>query len=274
MSGFKRNRGTPEDPGKPVKMSNLQRTPPNTQANPQPAASDPWTMQTEMIKKLFDRQSEEMKDAEIRQAKRIAEAEERITAAVDKRINQLEQVVEELHHQNEQLKKGNQELASRIIHLERETRQTNIIAAGIDFATPQEGYEKLNDVIQKATNGAVRAEGIRTFATRDGTKKIVARCRSDTEKRSLFRVKKNLTYQSGDGKVTPVYVNDDLPREDRIIQSRLVGIAKEKRKANHQVRIGTGKLMIDGIWHFYNDQTENIEPRPFRKISSNTTKDV
>ena len=51
-------------------------------------------MQTEMIKKLFDRQSEEMKDAEIRQAKRIAEAEERITAAVDKRINQLEQVVE------------------------------------------------------------------------------------------------------------------------------------------------------------------------------------
>lgn len=255
MSGAKRDRCSPDQIGRPGKMQNLQRTPTK--------ATDPWTQQTELIKSLFDRQSEEMKQAEERQAVRIAEAEERIKAAVDQRVTDLEHKVEEVQRRNEELTVANKELTLRITQLERDSRRTNFIATGIEFDTPNDGFKKLNEVVRSATNGAVSTDGIRTFTLKDGSKKIVAKCRTENDKRILFAQKKSLSTLCN-GTSRPIYLNNDLPREDREAQWHLRRIAKEKRAEGIEVRVAGNRISIGGKWFEWNTSDQKLNETNFR----------
>lgn len=76
-----------------------------------------------------------------------------------------------------ELEKGSGTLNSdRLLYLERSVRQRNIVATGIDFDNPQQGVEKLNQMIGAVTKGEIKVSGVRAFKPKNGKGLIVAEC--------------------------------------------------------------------------------------------------
>lgn len=194
---------------------------------------------------------------------RLGNFEQRVEATLSQELDSLKIRFKEVEETNESLRQENKELNQRLLLVERETRQLNFVASGIEFATPQEGYHKLRAVINAATNNQVQVTGIRTFNTKDG-KRIVAKCNNLDEKHKILLAKRNLSTTTTNGSRAPVYINDDLTKPDREAQSRLNVIAKEMRKTGRDVRMGFRKLKVDGEWLFFNETTNTLEKRTFR----------
>lgn len=58
--------------------------------------------------------------------------------------------------------------SERLLHLECAVRQKNIVVTGIKFDTPQQGYDKLNQMIGAVTQGGVSVTGMRAFKQKSG----------------------------------------------------------------------------------------------------------
>ena len=135
--------------------------------------------------------------------------------------------------------------------------------SGFEFTTQQEGFEKAVNTINTATSGKVGITALRTFSTAKG-KNIVAECKNE-DKRTIMQMKKKLEVIGSDGNPKPIFVNDDLTYEDRRTQATLVDLAKQKRLAGHDVRVGKGSVKVDGEWMQINSSTGQLEIRHFRK---------
>lgn len=204
---------------------------------------------------------------------RLNSFEQKIESTLNQELLALEQRCAQTEKTNEGLRMENMELRHRLLQVERDTRQLNFVASGIQFATPQEGYTKLKNTISTATNNEVRVTGIRILNMRDGAR-IVAKCNSLEDKIKIKQIKKTLSTVHADGTSAPIYINDDLPKPDREVQSRLNGIAKEMRKSGKDIRMGFHKLKVDGEWLHYNVETDGLEKRMFRARGEATNTDV
>lgn len=162
-----------------------------------------------------------------------------------------------------ELKIDNSNLRSRMVSLEREAKKQNILVSGIEFDAPKEGFDKLQKLINEEINDDIKITGLRTFKTRAETKVIVAACRNMEEKTKLFAKKKSLKIKDGD-KTTPVFINSDLPKEDREIQRKLRTLAKQKRDQGCEVNLAGNKMKIDGKWFRWNGEEEKLVETTFR----------
>lgn len=151
-------------------------------------------------------------------------------------------------------------LSGRIVQLERDARQLNIVVSGIEFETPKQGYVKLNKMINTVTEEKINVVGLRAFKTQSGRGMIVAACRNMEEKLCILRAKKKFVSTEGD-EIKPVYIDNDLHQQDRVVQGRLRSIAKEEREKGKDVKVALGKIKIDGEWLHFNIDTNNVEPR-------------
>lgn len=197
---------------------------------------------------------------------------------MDEKLCVLEHKLEALSEENDKLKKRNAALEDRVenlervgrvqsslisermVQLERDNRQLNIVATGIDFATPKQGYVKLNKMINAVTDEKINVIGLRAFKTQSGRGMIVAACSNMEEKLCILRAKKKFVATEG-GVIKPIYIDNDLPQQDRVVQERLRFIAKEERNKGKEVKVALGKLKIDGEWLYFNTDTDNVEPR-------------
>lgn len=211
------------------------------------------------------KQAQDHKDA-------LKNTEQRLTDTINNQIAALSGEIAAIKNENKELKELtanlNQkvsQLESRILLSERDNRRLNIVASGIDFESPQEGYAKLQQIIEKATDRRISVTGIRTVnATSAGKKKIVAVCSNLEDKRCIMRLKKNFT-DLNPTNPKQVYVDDDLPFEDREVQRRVREIAKELRAKGKDVLISFRKIRVDGEWQYFNEKTNSLEGRSFRK---------
>ena len=69
---------------------------------------------------------------------------------------------------------------------------------------------------------------------------------------------------TGELQKDPIYVDDDLPPEDRAAQAKIREIARVKRSNGHEVRIAARKIRIDGEWLYWNETTNQFENGTFR----------
>lgn len=208
---------------------------------------------------------------------------ESLRVTVDSKFKELEEKIDEMDSCNKELQEKNAELEKRItkmelnnnipsgmsqrlLYLERSARKLNIVATGIACEDPSDGFSKLNNAIGVATEGKVQVEGIRILQQRSGKPKIIASCKSLPDKRLLMQNKKRLA--TIDDKKTPIFVDDDLPPEDRSAQARLREIAREKKSNGHEVRVAFRRLKIDGEWHFFNESSNQLETNSFRTPSN------
>lgn len=211
-------------------------------------SADPVTFQ--QMKEMFDTQ-----------AKRIEDSENRIRSDVRVMVDDMQERIRAVQEENEYLKAENVGIKARLLQVERETRKTNLVASGIDFVSPREGFDKLGKVIENAVGKKLRITGIRTFATSNG-RKLVAACESVADKQLIMANKKLMKTTTGDSP-KPVYIDDDLPKEDREQYGRARELARKMREEGKNVRSTRNRLKIDEKWFYLNPRTNQLEPSTF-----------
>lgn len=161
-------------------------------------------------------------------------------------------------------------LERKMIKTERDNLRLNIVASGLNCATPQEGYDALNKVLSEATNNQIQVTGQRAFHSAQGDLRIVAACSNINDKRAIMQVKRNLTITSG-GVGKKVFIDHDLPREDRIAQKRLRDMARSEtiRNEGKHVVVVAGKIKVDGEWFKLCELTNTLLPTFFRGADQN-----
>ena len=192
------------------------------------------------------------------QAKRMEDSEARIKEAMSSMREELNAKIEKTQQENEALKAENIAIKGRLTALEREARKLNIVASGIEFESPFEGLKLLNTVIEKSTGKNLRLKGLRTFDTKTG-KKIVAECATREDKTLIMENKRNMSINN-----KPVYVDDDLPKEDRASQQQIRQMAKKLREEGKSVKIARNRLKVDDKWFALSATTNELEPTTFR----------
>ena len=237
-----------------AKMPNMDRTPPAAKSNDQAA----------LIKAMFETQNSKMEALLDRQLAESKAIEERLQEALNSKVGELEAKLETVTLECKELRLANKAMEERILHLERDAKQLNIVISGLEFTTPEQGFAAANELLQSKVDKNVKVTGIRSFTTRKGDKKIVAACGSLLDKRTIMAAKKSL--QTNDGNRTAkIFVDDDLTPGDRQIQYKAREFAKMKREKGSDVRIGTRKVKVDGEWLFYDEDTDDfVRNRRFR----------
>lgn len=210
--------------------------------------------QFETIKRLLNQQSQA-----------IADSEQRIKETIGNRINELEKRIVDVEDVNKELLEKNRSLERRLVQVERDSRRLNIVVSGLDDESPEENYRELQRIINTATgNTHVQVSGMWTLKTKASGSKIIATCKNMDEKRLIMQAKKQFVKKKN-GKSTQIFVDDDLPLADRRIQSRLRAIARERKGEGKDVRVALGRLKIDGHWHYYDSETDDVAQKSFRK---------
>lgn len=205
----------------------------------------------------------------IKEMKKIGrEIEENIGKRMEKMIIQFEQIREEWKEEKrtreEDRKKDKEEwreekknLEKRIEILEwesekkdREKRKNNIVIRGAfkweDNKMEQETKDFLRDNlrIEANINKAFKVQN------RGGKCTVVAEVGSWEQKREIMVKKKEL--RAG------IFIDDDLIRMEREMQSQLRVKAKEEREKGKKVKVGYGKIMIDDRWYRWSAREKKL----------------
>lgn len=230
-------------------MANLYRSPPpNKDRNDRDLVTKEWMR--EFLSSEFTKMET-----------RINHLEENLNKTLQDKLGAVENRLAEVERCNEALRGQNDDLQKRLLQVERDARQLNVVATGLEFNTPKEGYQKLQDLVCDTVSKDLAIKGVRTFNTSKG-KGIVARCESVQDKQDIMRAKKSFDAN--------IFVNDDLTRADRIAQAKLREIARKARQEGKDVRIGLGKIKIDGEWLLLNQNTNELSKHTFRPTIHNT----
>lgn len=155
----------------------------------------------------------------------------------------------------------------RILDTERDRKRLNIVVSGLQFETQKEGFDELQRVIEEIAGKTVRVKGIRTHYTARG-KIITAACESWEDKMLIMRAKKNLFNMKEQGK-QQIYIDSDLPADDRRAQAIVRQTAKELRKQGKEVQVQFLRLKVDGELMHLNGNTQELEKRTFREKDKN-----
>lgn len=237
-------------PPNPFQQSPFGQQPQNILSSFFGQAMNQRSITLEDIRHLFDSQSREI-------SRKIAENGDRMEDCQSARIKELEEKIEAIESTNAELLEKNSALEERVTQVERDTKRNNIIVSGLDSDSPEESFQVLQSIIDTATNRGIKVNFCRAFHARGGMK-IIATCSNAAEKKALMSVKRTLVRKRGGGKVTPIYIDNEMTREDRFIQWRIRAIAKEKRAEGKDVMIVPGKLKIDGVWMRYDSSTDDV----------------
>lgn len=187
---------------------------------------------------------------------RFSQLEENINATLNEKLGAIEERLAEVERENGALKDLNAELQQRILLVEREARQLNIVASGIHFDTQKEGFTKLQNLLNESVRKDLSISGVRTFTTKKG-KSIVAKCENFDDKLEIMRAKKSLGAN--------IFIDSDLTQADRIGQAHLRDLARKARLEGKDARVGFGKIKIDGQWMKLNNKTNELSPVTFRQ---------
>lgn len=222
------------------------------------------------IQQMFTEQDKRMSDQFNAQREETIASEERVKKAVAVAVNELEVQLDIVKKDNAALREVTSQmgekiksLQGRLIQTERDARRLNFVASGVEFNSPQEGYEKLQHVINKYVEKPIRISGLRTIKLAKG-KKIVAACDNIADKSLLMRSEENLSVET-DGQTNKIFIDHDKPFEDRESDRQTRLAAKEYAAKGKDVRYEAGKLKVDGMWMRFNPDTKEVEPFSFRK---------
>lgn len=143
------------------------------------------------------------------------------------------------------------DLEKRLNELERRERKNNALITGLE-ATRDNVKVVVNNTLAKLAQ-PVTVEEARVLNVQGGATKIFVRFRSFEDKMSVFNQKKGLT---GLVNKTPVFINDDLTRREQEIQYHGRMFAKTMRSQNKNVRMGYGRIWVDGECWIWDDDTK------------------
>lgn len=166
----------------------------------------------------------------------------------------MKQHYEELRKENETIKNEMQIMNDKMEQQDRDKRRNNIIVSGIDL----EGIniETLVIELNKLLGDNLGIKINFKSAFKIGPKTCLAELYSWNDKREVLQNK----YKLRKVKDKVIYINDDLTKNEREIQSSIMKRANEEKKAAKQVKVGYQKLIINGtVWKWDKENKKLIE---------------
>ena len=261
----KQNSDTSPTLQNPSKMPNLQRSPPKKEAELDQMAL------LNKIQEMFSSNSKDMADAFARQERAIMDSEERVKEAMSERIAELEEKMTKIESAHDNLAAQNAELSRKIeelerknLAIERDAKRLNIVISGLEFKNQSEGFQKAKETIESLTESRITVQGVRTVFTKNGNK-IVATCNNTEEKSVIMRAKKRLA-ETGR---TNVFINSDMPKEDREAEWKFRNLVKQLRNEGKNVTVERGGAKVDGKWLKFERGSGTLIEDRFRNVNEN-----
>ena len=263
MQHSKRDLESPPESGHRIKMPNVNRTPPRDTKNQDASdllknIQDMLTAQKQSMEEQFDRQRAETRASE----ERLVETVGLWMKGIESQLETLRDENRTLRDANSQLEEKMKQLARRQIQTERDTKQLNFVATGLSFDSAQEGFNKLQKLIDSHTDAKLKITGHRVVTIGD-KKKIIGSCNNLSDKRALMNLKKKLCTEINGVKI-PIYLDNDKPYEDREADRLVRLAAKEFTASGKEVRFEAGKLIVNGVRMRLNRETKTVEAQNFR----------
>lgn len=139
-------------------------------------------------------------------------------------------------------------------------RRKNIIIEGLDTRAWNHAADVQKFLKEKMGIETIVTEAFPLKTSRKNAKIVLAKLIREEDKRKIMQRKKEKLEGSN------IFINDDLTKEERGIQKSLREKAKSQRAAGHVVKLGHGKICIDGIW--FNPEGERLSDRNGEQVNA------
>lgn len=170
-----------------------------------------------------------------------------------KEIMELKDINEKAMVEINELRKEIEANNGRIERLENEKRKKNIVVQGMIVNT--DDSSRLRVTMEKLLEEEVGVNVIVNTARKLGEKTCLVELNSEENKIKVMKNKSKLKNRAGD----KIFINDDLNKEDRGIQSRIRQRANEEKRKGKHVKIGYKKLTIENEVWTWNRGVDNLE---------------
>lgn len=204
---------------------------------------------------------DEMRLAEERNYTAFTKRFDALEQGIGVKITQLENQCNLMGSKVTALERDNDFLRARLAQIDRQQRQNNVKISGIDVNTVEEATTAIEQVLNAGMEETVPIKNIKLINTTGG-KKIIGTCNNMEDKRKLMRSKRCLKTKEG----KPVYVDNDLSKEDGEIYFKARKLAETLRRAGNRVKVESNRIQVGDEWRYYDKETDAFKPREtFRK---------
>lgn len=164
---------------------------------------------------------------------------------------------EETQREREMWQEEKKVLEERILELEvinekkeRENRRNNIVIKGADWK-PEVSKLEVNEFLKESLKMEVEVQNIRTLNTNRNRKLVIGEVNRWEIKGEIMKRKKGLP--------KGIFIEDDLTRKEREVQSFLRNLAKEERQKGIDTWVGYMKIRMGTKWYKWNERTKKLE---------------
>jgi predicted RNase H-like nuclease (RuvC/YqgF family) len=181
-----------------------------------------------------------------------------------KELEQLKNEIKELKKKEEEWKEEKQQLNNRIEKMEyfmekqeRKEKKNNIVIKGLK-TNEEQIKEDIENFLKNELKVQVKVVDAFKVGQVEEKKAIIATIETYKQKTDIMVNKKNL-------KGKKIYIENDLTKKEREIQTKIIKIAKEENNAGNKTRIGYQKLIINNQEYEWNKQQQNLQRKDVKK---------
>jgi len=137
---------------------------------------------------------------------------------------------------------------------ERGERRRNLLMRGLKER--EEGMREEVEGVMKRIGVEVKVKEIRRIETgrKEKGNRTIVRVENEDEKAKIMQNKWKL-------KGGELWIEDDLTWEERRIKWKLTQIARIEEAKGRRVRIGRGRLWIEGMWWIWDEEREELRDK-------------
>ncbi|XP_071574636.1 uncharacterized protein [Temnothorax nylanderi] len=238
-------------------------------------------MLKEILRKMEEQEKERKEDIEARkkdkeeikneikglreELKRSEEIWKKQKNALEERVKKMEDKIEKIGVRDTEENEGGEwlrkmkEIERNMEMAERRRRKNNIIVKEEKVGNDGERKERFEKLMEELNKTEGITEEIQELGYGDNKLRLL-RCKSWESKRDIMKKKKEL------GRKYKSFLDDDLTKEERRIQTEIRKIAREKREKGKRVTIAYHKIWEDNIeWRWNESKGRLKERKEFRR---------
>lgn len=153
-----------------------------------------------------------------------------------------------------QLVSKQSELENRLDRLERQEKRNSIVITGLnEIVDPGKVKSAVSDLFTNKLGVNVSINDAFQIKLRSGKTKVIAKLNSFEDKRSIMISKKSLPKD--------IFVDDDLISKDQFVRFQAREFVKGIRKEGMNIKIRTGMVIIDGVVHAWEEDSQTYVMR-------------
>lgn len=166
------------------------------------------------------------------------------------KIDLIERAMESWKEEKAVIVAKQSELEARLDRLERQEKMANIVITGLPVVEgPNPDVRSaVNDLLSTQLKRQTVVQDAYQIRLKSGESKIIAKLPSVADKRIVMATKKALPEK--------VFISDDLIRKDQFVLFKVREYAKSQRKPGTEVKMGKGRVYINGSPHIWDDAAQ------------------